>query len=903
MFLWPVGTNELVKSLDKGKVIENGLFFTKSFYEEKSLDAVLAESAPKQLSKTFEVTVEQGGDYFFAAHILPANNVEKISIIAVKGKDIIDILDVRVYVNDKFTGTLKQSKLDWELAPLKESKTIQLQQGKNTIRFESDAPYYPLVDAVRTAESEKDLIVENKGYNDFVSQLKSVASRTLTAEKETQEEIDRKAKEITDLDNSPQLRSAMYPDSYSWQVTPVTLSCPAGNYNHRENVPVTYTYYRKLSLSSGSYTFHTAPISGDSYYTVDPFMYLFKENDPHNYSWYNDDDSGYGFQSRISVSNIPAGNYYLVIRAYSSYYASTYLGRQGLVNVYQNGVLLNYSAPVAGYLFDISSSNKGRLNYFTGYSTGIPLIWLQENSSKKLKFRGETFWFVSPSDYYWYDDARMQLNKNSNETYSMLVSAEGAMSFYFGNCDAYGSAFSDNGIGGSSTFPNLKSNDVIISAPKTDIYNCTSWAGGITKGWFWGGLYGCQTCSNIVDGLIYGNVSVWSTWDNYFGNNPLRYIGATTYTRNQAYAYNGEIAMWSTNGAISGVTHASVRLAANNHPHGYDWESKAGANYRFFHPRDALSGSSYGSIFAYYRDASKNPDSYPCSISANQDDSERNTALALRFAERISEEPVFTLEESIEKGLTVIEPVKLDIGQINTVKSKLLQIKSTSRLQTLYNNWIKKIKSSELSYVSNPYSFVDTEEGKQLLDYAKNNLEESIVFFANVVFEDEEATFEKFIAEYLFCEIAKDKYADVIENIKEEWKNSSYDQSGRYIAPMPETFAKKYIKKLLDKVVLKKVEVFEQQPEEKVIDNDKLTTISPNPVNDYSAVNLNLTDKATVTIKIYNQSSLAQTILDGKVLEAGEHSFLINAGNLDSGLYVCVIEIDGTFYSRKFLKR
>lgn len=913
------GTSDLVLEYDKGKIMENGIFFTKSFYEEtKPNGEFVLESAKKQLSKTFEVEIEQSGNYFFAAHVLPVNNVEKISKKPTGNvtDDRIDILEIRVYLNDSFIGILSQTKLDWELVPLKDVKTIGLPAGKNTIRFESDAPYFPFVDAVRITQLEKDLIVENEGYDAFIALLKSNPSRELPVIKETQEEVDRKGNEKTAKpDDIPKFRSAQYPELWDWQVWPTTFSCPACTYNHKMNVPITFTYYRKLSLSSGSYTFNTAPISGDSYYSVDPVMYLYKIDDPHNYSWYNDDDSGYGFQSRITASNIPAGEYYLVIRAFSGYYASTSLGRQGLVNVYQNGYLLNSNAPVAGYMFDISSSNKGLLNYFTAYSTGIPIFWLQENSSRKMKFKGETYWYASPSDYYWFDDARMRLTKNSDETYSMLVAAEGAMGFYFGNCDAYGSAKSDVGsLPGSTTFPNLKSNDAIQSAPTTNIYNCTAWTGGITNGWFWGALYACQSCSNIV-GLNYGSPYVWSTWDNYFGNTPYeRYSGATTYTRDQANASNAEIALWSTNGSFSGITHGSIRLIGNNHPHGYDWESKAGANYRFFHPMNALEnfnqgyvyiGGSYvysylgyGGIFAYYRDASKDPYPYPCSFSPASE----NTALTLRSAKSYSNEPVFTMEESIKKGLTAIEDVKLDADQMNLVKSKSSKMKLTSALQTLYDSWVETIHSPELSYVSNPYTFIETEEGKQLMDYAKNNLEESITFFANIVFANEESTFEKFIAEYLFCEIAKDRYASVIEGIKEEWADNNYDNEGRYLAPMPETLTKKYIKKLLDKVVLKKAETVEQSAK-KTLDNHNLANISPNPVDDYAAINLNLPDQSTVTIRIFSQSSFVETILNGKKLEAGEYSFSLNVDNLSEGVYVCVIEINGVSYSRKFLKR
>jgi hypothetical protein len=913
-------TNKLAKSLSKGRAVENGIFFTKSFYERKDLTkAVLLEDVKKQLSKTFEVEIEQGGNYFFAAHILPANNIAKINTEKTVDKiteDKIDILEVKVYLNELFIGTLNQTKLDWELAPLNTAKTISLQAGKNTIRFESAAPYYPMVDAVRITQSAKDLIIENKGYDAFVAQLKSgSSSRTLSAKKEPQEEIDLEGNKLAEGqgDVSPLLRSAQYPGNYDWQVYPKTFSCPSCAYNHKMNVPITFTYYRKLSLSKGNYTFNTAPISGDTYYSVDPVMYLYKINDPHNYSWCNDDDSGYGFQSRISASNIPAGEYYLVIRAYSSSYASNSLGRQGLVNVYQNGTLLNSNAPVSGYMFDISHSNKGTLNYFTAYSTGIPVIWLIQNATPtnntRMKFHGDTFWYVNPSDYYWFDDARMRLSKYSNETYSMLVSAEGSMGFYFGNCDAYGSALQGTKstyiTSGRDVFPALKDADIIISAPATNIYNCTAWAGGITNGWFWGKLYECRTCSGII-GLNYGDPYVWNTWDGYFANSPyLRYSGATNYTRDQANASNGEIAMWSTNGAISGVTHASVRMVANNHPHGYDWESKPGEYARIFHPKDALNNPSfYGSIFAYYRDASKA--SYPYysySASAKQNDSERSNLVTMRSTKNYPDKPIFTMEESIEKGLTVIEDVKLDDDQVSLVRSKSAKLRSNSILQTLYDRWVKKIHSPELSHVSNPYIFIETEESDQLINYAKNNMEEIITFFANIVFANEEASFEKFIAEYLFCEISKDKYAFVIEDIKKEWADNSYDGEGRYKAPMPETFTKKYIKKLLDIVVLNKAEVSPMVTQVSKINSHSLANLSPNPVDDYANVNLNLTDNATVTVKIYVQSSLVETILNNKILEAGAHSFSLNASNLDKGVYICLIEIDGVSYSRKFLKR
>ena len=52
----------------------------------------------------------------------------------------------------------------------------------------------------------------------------------------------------------------------------------------------------------------------------------------------------------------------------------------------------------------------------------------------------------------------------------------------------------------------------------------------------------------------------------------------------------------------------------------------------------------------------------------------------------------------------------------------------------------------------------------------------------------------------MFCEIAKDEYGAVMENIKENWKNNKFTSDRKYIAPLPETFTKKYIKEIVSKL-------------------------------------------------------------------------------------------------------
>lgn len=740
----------------------------KDFYSE-SVDATLETTTTKTdskseflLTRSFIVQVPSDGDYYLNTHIM-----------ATLENDGASYQTVQVLVNDSLAGELDIQTDAWSFVPLKDGQTVSLKSGLNTITFSSLPPYYPEIDVIQVDTDKTALLKEDSLYQDFISLLSQ--QKNTSTKKLSQDEIDSFATSCAE----PATKSA-YDDSYSWQVTPRALDNPDGNYQHMVCVPITYTYHRKLSLSQGTYTFMTGPIDGDDYYTVDPVMYLYKTDDPHNYSYYNDDYSGRGFHSQITAT-VPAGEYYLVIRAYSSYYASTTTGRQGLINVYQNGSLLNSQTPVAGYSVDVDSPNTGTINYFTAYSTGIPVFSLEEKSSHLIKFCGECYFYISPMEQMWFNDARMRLTKNSSTArYKMLISCVGAFGAYYGNCDVYGSCQQvKSGDAVANSFPNLMVNDGIYSsAANTNTYNCASWAGGVTYGWTWGGIYSSQSGSSLV-GPYYGLPTVWSSWDAFFANNPQRYVGATEYTRDGANASNGEVAVWSTNGSISGVTHFSCRGTANNHPHGYAWESKPGALRRLFHPRDALRGNGYGNIIVYYRDASKSPDGM------SGDRSVYTTNLSM--------------EESIEKGLTIIENVRLtkeEESLVSTYTAKYAKTDCESTLRELYNQWRKRIQSPEYSFISNPYTLISIPEGEEMISFCKHHNEDALSFFLNLYFEDKETDSAKEVSYYMFC-IAFSDYADIIEDIKNTWRQSPYNSRGAYIAPTTEMFVKRYAKSLI----------------------------------------------------------------------------------------------------------
>lgn len=720
-------------NIDYGIDYLNGKFYTKgvdgkSVKTRGGVDETL-------LTKNYTIKADMDGEYYFAAHILPVrlpSNLRKQS----------ELQSVYVYVNSEPLGELNITKPDWELAQVKGKEKIQLKSGVNTITFESEAPFYPDIDGVKIAKSIQDLMVENKKYDDYINYLKQDPQSRIV-----------------------DTRSA-FTDQTDWKVSPIDMVTPGCNYNHKERIPIAFTYYRKMSLTKGDWTFETNPIQGESYTSVDPVMYFFKEDDPHNYSYYNDDSNHY--HPKIVAKNIPSGDYYLVIRSKNSWNAQSALGREGLINVYCNGELMNSNMPVSGYIVD-AGSKKGTMNYFTAHSTGISTIWMIEHGSNKMKFKSGEYFFMDPQDFQWFDDSRFSLIKGSKVTYDALISARGGMGFYFGNCDFYGSVAEADSYY-LTTFPNYKKGDALSSADNSSVYNSAAWAGGLTNCFFWGKSTSGATMNN------YGNPYVWETWDAYFRNQPARYDGAYTYSRD--YTGSPVIAVWSTSTGMVGVSYFSVTGDANGQSHGYAWETKITNKGRIFHPLNALSGTSVGKVIGYYYKRGNMPH-------ANT----RNT---------ISTE--MTFEQSVKEGRTVVEEVNLDEEQKQLVTSYCLLTRATSELRTLYERWEERINSDEFVYTSNPYALIETQEGQNLMNYARQHIEESIPFFSDIIFSEKTSmTLAGSIAPFLFCDLLKDTHAPLMENIKAEWKKRSRTEKGAYIAPLPITFTKKYIKSILDK--------------------------------------------------------------------------------------------------------
>lgn len=748
--------NKESKTLENNKSSEREITFqNRTFYIDgsygKSPDNTKSQGV-NLLKRSFIVTKDDG-DYHIGVHILPTGKNNEGGI-----------QDVDVVINSQKIGKLNLSKTTWEFATLSDKKTIHLKQGENEISFLSNGIFYPEIDAIQIESDCKNLIFDDPEYNEYLNFLKG--SHSANDNEIEQWQIDSLLRSES---NQPRTRTAI-DFGNSWQVTPYALSNPDGDYIHMVNVPMTYTYHRRLSLSQGNFTFHTGDVNGATAGSVDPIMFLYKIDDPQNFSFVNDNYAGLGRHSKIIANNLPTGDYFLIVRAYSSSFANTSLGRQGIVNVYQNNTLINSDCPVAGYSVSMNSSKTGVMNFFTAYSKGLPAFFLEENASKKIRYNGATNYQLPNMDYTWYGDARVQINQTtSSVTYNMLVMADNAFSAYYGNCDAYGYCTQvslDNTL--TADFPSLKQNDAIYSGTSaTYAYNCAAWAGGITNTAIWIGST--------------GGPYIWPSWDDYFGNNPPRYSGATTYTRDGAKYRNSEIAVWSILGDVNDATHFSARASANNHPHGYAWESKPGALRRMFHPSDALTGPTYGFIVDYYRDEGKAED--------------------IIYTRGTSEEKSISFEESIEKGLTVIEDVDLSLeekGKILSLSKSMIGMSSI--MESLYDRWKEAISKGIHQCLSNPYELSKIREARDIVQFGLSNQTAALLFFSNLYFNENIDSFAEQMSYVIFCEIFHNK-ADKIEQLKHKWKSNQYNSAGAYIAPLPTVFMKKYVKSLIDELI------------------------------------------------------------------------------------------------------
>lgn len=738
--------------------------------------------------KIFEIESPDNGNYYMNAWIM-GGEYDSIG----SGKFLEYDLSVN---NEKQNEKFKPEKNNWHNTAfkdgkLKEKKTVKLKKGQNQIVFSCDAPEIPEIEFIRLSKDKTESDISEENYTTFIDDLKQNARKEKEKEKDT-----------------------IKIDTLGMKLKSAVLSNPAGNYYHHVDVNFKYTWYKTVYHNSGEEL--TVRVWSDLPVVIE----VFSSSNPETYSW---SKLGYDDDEAILYVTIPSsGTYYVRVRAY---YQESY----HTANIRLNGTYYN-NCPVSGSGFRHAHETPTTYNYFTCKLSGDSRIWITDDTwPGKIKAYNDDY-NGGGGDFSWGLASRVK------KDFSVRIGAALISSYSSynptGTCDLYMKCENSNI---TSYFPNLKADDAIQSAPASGTYNCISWSGGITNYWEWPLSQWSNYCEEVYD--AYGNFLYCDplpSFDNYY--EAERYSNAMTYSRSGATASNNTVDLWVLNG---NYTHGSVTKPGNDHPHGYDWESKPGGLMRTFHPRNALNGSSYGAVDKYYRITS-----------------------GLKSA--------MLLDESIARGLSVIENVELTATEKQEVSESIdkLSIGQKSNLEAKYEAWKDTWDNLDVAIHSNPRMYAKSKEYDDFIDYCESLGEESWLF-----------VFDKFEQGDFFVINALEDLTladnmEVLEKVKSESNLKSATSSGATIVRSPQTYAMKYIKELLKSTG----EVTSTEDDGIIYSNSFDFSVYPNPANTTSQIAFNLPYDAKVSVEVID--------LTGKVLSVPQQNQYLTKGDYNYQLNV-----------------
>lgn len=773
--------------------------------------------------RIFEVEAPEAGQYYLSAWLMAATTD--------KGPR-----EYKVQINSSEHLTLKPEKANWQSVTFRDETQnpvfAELSAGLNTIAFLTQVPEIPQVEIVRLSRDPEKANIPGTEYEAFLNNIK----------KETEL---RKNNPTPERDTLQSLKNG------------IILPNPEGNYYHHIEATFKYTFYTTVYLQAGQQAFFAT--NADNFKHV---LEVFSSSKTESYSWVA--TSGSGSLASINV-NIPYTDVYFVrVRAY-------WQNEQGLVNLNVNGQYYYEDCTASGWAgFRHFHTTPVEYNYFTCHINGDTRLWI-EDSGLPGRIIGWNDDYYGSGDFFWGVASRVKKDFNT-DVGAVLFSSYSSIT-PTGTCDLYIKC-QNSTI--ASSFPNLEADDAIQSAPASGAYNCISWSGGITDDWHWPPTdYGLPWWSG--DDLV--------SFENYYDYN--RYGGCDRYTRTGATSSNASIALWYNSNYCAwdldnygswyykcgNYTHGSVRKPANNHPHGYNWESKPGGFMRTFHPRDALydnSNDGYGNISEYFQKITTKSSSLLTGL---------------------------TLRESVNQGLSEIEVVNFNQQE----EDKLIKMKEkiapsvVDEFELKYLAWKNTWQNPEILKHSNPRMYAMSKEYEEFIDFCK--LQGTTVwvlvfdkfrsgdYFARNAIED--LTFPAF-----FC---------LMDSVRQENINQTQLKSGKVLVHTSEGSWNKYIKKLLGQTTSElQYNTVTSNKEIGIDDLYKPLEVYPNPVSDFLQIKIAVRRESRINITMYDiTGKLIAQIVTNEKKETGWHTIGYNVGKYPSGTYIIKYQINGNLYVEK----
>jgi hypothetical protein len=791
------------------------LYAVKSYSNETTSlggDAFIKESHimidGKNTYRVFEVEVPEEGDYHLNAWLMAAET-----------KD--GYLPYDILVNgEKSYNRILPERCNWQSIGIVDAKrragTVRLKKGTNTIAISAVAPEIAEVEFIRLSKDPRRARILDTNYRAFIEEI----------EREVQEASARGVA-FTSMEDSLSTVEAKSGQG---------LANPAGNYHHRMNVSIRYTTYKTYSFNAGQQVFFTTYAPSGYQHVLE----VFSKTNPQSHTWVNLSNSS-GLAS-INITIPATGVYYVRVRAWRQ-------RTQGLVDLNVNGQYYFTNCAVSGNGFRWIHTGSTTYNYFTTHRSSDPRIWIEDNTGIPGRIRAENDDYYGSGDFNWSLNSRVKRNFGGLSIGAVLLSAYGSHN-PVGTCDLY--AMCQDGTA-MSWFPNLKADDAIQSATSSGVYNCISWSGGIIDYWEWPPSSWSQ---------YYKPGDPLGSFDKFYDT--VRYINCMRYTSNGATVSNSMVDLWALNGSY---THASVTKVgndgdpANYHPHGYAWESKAGSLERFFHPRHALNGSTYGAVDKYYR--------------------------------QVAGTKSMTLQESLAEGLSVIEHVGFSVSERARVMEmrQALPLSAQDAFETKYNAWVATWALPEVAIHSDPRMYANSKEYDELIVFCRKQGRA----IWPMVFEKLEQG--DFLAINALEDLTLADNIHVLEAVKEENLTKSHAEGGEFIVRSPYINAMKYVKRLLASP-----EVLASIDEGIKYSNCYPFAVYPNPSRGNVTVSFALLEPGEVSIRVYDlKGRLVATPMASQRLAIGDYAIPWNQGNVAPGVYLMQLTVGGVINVKKLM--
>lgn len=717
---------------------------------------------------------------------VPTQNRYDLSILI----NLQDRQKIAVYIDKALTGTYSGTLNGWQSCTL---SSISLSVGKHELRIKGDNAMVPMAEEISITKSGLQIANKIPAWDAFISKMRQLERVPVPPFKS--------AAEIGDITNSVITADKVLPN-------------PAGTYDHAIDTPFSYTHYSTVYLTAGNHTFTT---SGS---TINRALTVFNPSN-YTYSWSNV-NGGPGGESGLYLIVGLAGYYSVMLRPVTD-------GQTGTTNIILDGATLVSNATIGGRRFAMSSLKGGNnyLNLFTCKLTSGDTRMIASRYAYSSARGYNDDYYGGGGDWYWGLSSRIKKKFGTDSIQYGFVcayspSATGIADVYLGNDT------SEVNKNNYPEFPLLKPDDAIRAAPNTSAYNCISWSGGITNAWIWPpSAYSTYNCSNSSMDI--------TCFDHFYANTPVRYPGAWNYTRTGATVNNSIVDVWALNGYF---THGSVRKPGNNHPHGYDWESKPGGTARTFHPRNALTNDNYGygHVVNYYIATGTYANMF---VNAQQFETDA---------------------DAVKAGVAVFENAALTRQAQDKLKSLLRKVDADLALQfdELYNAW-KKTWGSNAIY-SDPAMYCKNAEHQALALFAAKQPRQAMLL-----------VFEKFVNEKdhligeLMWTLTKERYSYLLTEVKNERAAKPNDENGRYKIHGDHDNGILYVEKIL-RLLEDKEEI--KTTNETIV----LVTVSPNPMQDRFTVKLQLNKSAEISVKAVSaQTGRMIEMQKTKLLPAGSY--------------------------------